>query len=151
MSVLAFTWSGFAQQIVSGLSTGGIYASLALALVIIYRSTRVINFAQGEMATFSTFIAWELINQGLSKWVAFFATDGLDHLHHVGGQVQMGDLDAGRDARRTRRVLQNARRVAQRHHDIAGLGIDHRDVGRERLKRAAQFRQDVPKARRQMR
>ena len=56
-----------------------------------------------------------------------------------------------RIASRTRRVLQNARRVAQRHHDIAGLGIDHRDVGRERLKRAAQFRQDVSKARRQMR
>ena len=74
MSVLAFTWSGLAQQIVSGLSTGGIYASLALAIVIIYRSTRVINFAQGEMATFSTFIAWELINQGLNKWAAFLLT-----------------------------------------------------------------------------
>ena len=74
MSVLAFTWSGFAQQIVNGLSTGGIYASLALAIVIIYRSTRVINFAQGEMATFSTFIAWELINQGVNKWAAYFLT-----------------------------------------------------------------------------
>src|SRR5256886_17437676 len=48
-----------------------IYAGLALALVIIYRSTRVINFAQGEMATFTTFIAWSLMNHGLSFWTAF--------------------------------------------------------------------------------
>ena len=54
----------FWQQVVSGLATGAIYASLALALVLIYRSTRVINFAQGEMATFSTFIAWQLIGVG---------------------------------------------------------------------------------------
>ena len=39
--------------------------------MIIYRSTRVINFAQGEMATFSTFIAWSLMNRGLSFWAAF--------------------------------------------------------------------------------
>ena len=66
--------SNFLQQVVSGLASGGIYGSLALALVLIYRATGIINFAQGEMATFSTFIAWELINQGLSKWVAFLAT-----------------------------------------------------------------------------
>jgi branched-chain amino acid transport system permease protein len=71
--VLAFTWSSFAQQVVSGLSTGGVYASLALALVIVYRSTRVINFAQGELATFSTFIAWWLVTEeGLPYWGAFF-------------------------------------------------------------------------------
>jgi branched-chain amino acid transport system permease protein len=69
--MLAFAWTQFWQQVVSGLASGGIYASLALALVLIYRSTRVINFAQGEMATFTTFIAWELTQQGLSKWVAF--------------------------------------------------------------------------------
>ena len=51
----AFT--DFMQQIVSGLASGGIYALLALALVIIHRSTGVINFAQGEMATLSTYIA----------------------------------------------------------------------------------------------
>ena len=70
--MLAFTWSEFFQQLVSGLASGGIYASLALAIVLIYRSTRVINFAQGEMATFTTFIAWSLVtHHGLSKWVAF--------------------------------------------------------------------------------
>ena len=67
----------FWQQVVSGLATGGIYASLALALVLIYRSTEVINFAQGEMATFSTYIAWQLIDWGVPYWAAFFLTLGL--------------------------------------------------------------------------
>jgi len=66
--------AAFWQQVVSGLATGGIYASLALGIVIVYRSTRVINFAQGEMATFSTFVAWELIDQGVTYWLAFFLT-----------------------------------------------------------------------------
>lgn len=64
----------FAQQVVSGLSSGGIYASVALAIVIIYRSTGVVNFAQGEMATFTTFIAWTLIDNGLGYWGAFALT-----------------------------------------------------------------------------
>ncbi|MGH3065793.1 MAG: branched-chain amino acid ABC transporter permease [Gaiellaceae bacterium] len=68
-------FSDFMQQIVSGLASGGIYALLALALVIIHRSTGVINFAQGEMATFSTYIAWSLtVNHGWSYWPAFAAT-----------------------------------------------------------------------------
>jgi branched-chain amino acid transport system permease protein len=71
MVVAAFTWTEFAQQIAAGIREGAIYAGLALAIVLIYRSTRVINFAQGEMATFTTFIAWSLMNQGLSFWVAF--------------------------------------------------------------------------------
>jgi branched-chain amino acid transport system permease protein len=71
MLVAAFTWTEFAQQIASGIREGAIYAGLALAIVIIYRSTRVINFAQGEMATFTTFVAWSLMNHGLSFWAAF--------------------------------------------------------------------------------
>jgi branched-chain amino acid transport system permease protein len=71
MLVATFTWTEFAQQLAAGIREGAIYAGLALALVIIYRSTRVINFAQGEMATFTTFIAWSLQNRGLSFWVAF--------------------------------------------------------------------------------
>jgi branched-chain amino acid transport system permease protein len=63
-----------AQQVVAGLASGSIYASLALAIVIIYRSTGVVNFAQGEMATFTTFIAWTLIDHGLGYWVAFALT-----------------------------------------------------------------------------
>ena len=66
--------AGVIQQIVSGLATGSIFASLALALVIIYRSTHIVNFAQGEMAMFTTYIAWELMDGGLSYWPAFLLT-----------------------------------------------------------------------------
>jgi branched-chain amino acid transport system permease protein len=69
----AFSWSGYAQQIVGGLSQGAIFASLALALVLIYRTTDVLNFAQGEMATFTTFIAWSLMHH-MSYWPAFALT-----------------------------------------------------------------------------
>jgi branched-chain amino acid transport system permease protein len=62
------------QQVISGLATGGIYASLALALVMIYQATDVVNFAQGEMAMFSTYLCWSLLQAGLPYWVAFFAT-----------------------------------------------------------------------------
>ena len=62
------------HQILSGLATGGIYASVALALVMIYQATHLVNFAQGEMAMFSTYIAWSLINAGMPYWAAFFST-----------------------------------------------------------------------------
>jgi branched-chain amino acid transport system permease protein len=62
------------QQVVSGLATGGIYGSVALALVMIYQATEVVNYAQGEMAMFSTYLAWTLLNAGLPYWVAFVAT-----------------------------------------------------------------------------
>ena len=64
----------FLQQVISGLATGGIYGSLALALVMIYQATDVVNYAQGEMAMFSTYLAWTFINAGVPYWVAFFAT-----------------------------------------------------------------------------
>lgn len=64
----------FLHQTFSGLATGGIYASVALALVMIYQATRHINFAQGEMAMFSTFLAWMLLDAGLSYWMAFALT-----------------------------------------------------------------------------
>jgi branched-chain amino acid transport system permease protein len=60
----------FIQLIVSGLANGGIYASLALALVLIYNAMGLVNFAQGEMAMFATFIAYTLIGHGLSYWIA---------------------------------------------------------------------------------
>jgi len=71
MLIGAFTWTEFAQQLAAGIREGAIYAGLALAIVIIYRTTRAINFAQGEMATFTTFISWSLMNHGLSFWTAF--------------------------------------------------------------------------------
>lgn len=64
----------FSQQIFSGLAAGAIYASLALALVMIYRATELVNFAQGEMAMFSTYIAWSLVNGGVPFWAAFVIT-----------------------------------------------------------------------------
>jgi branched-chain amino acid transport system permease protein len=73
--MVAAAFADFMQQVVSGLASGGIYASLALALVIIHRSTGVINFAQGEMATLSTYIAWTLtVNHGWQYWPAFVVT-----------------------------------------------------------------------------
>jgi branched-chain amino acid transport system permease protein len=62
---------GVIHQVMSGIATGGIYASVALALVMIYQATHHVNFAQGEMATFSTYIALTLINFGLPYWIAF--------------------------------------------------------------------------------
>jgi branched-chain amino acid transport system permease protein len=62
------------QQIFSGLAAGAIYASVALALVMIYRATDLVSFAQGEMAMFSTYIAWTLVNAGLPFWLAFLIT-----------------------------------------------------------------------------
>jgi branched-chain amino acid transport system permease protein len=64
----------FVQQVMSGLATGGIYASLALALVMIYQATDVVNFAQGEMAMFATYLAWSMLNAGMPYWGAFLAT-----------------------------------------------------------------------------
>ena len=64
----------FSQQIFSGIAAGAIYASLALALVMIYRATELVNFAQGEMAMFSTYIAWSLVNGGVPFWAAFVIT-----------------------------------------------------------------------------
>ena len=64
----------FLHQVLSGFATGGIYASVALALVMIYQSTHHVNFAQGEMATFSTFIAWKMISVGFPYWAAFVLT-----------------------------------------------------------------------------
>jgi len=62
------------QQIFSGLAAGAVYASLALALVMIYRATDLVNFAQGEMAMFSTYVAWMLVNAGVPFWAAFALT-----------------------------------------------------------------------------
>lgn len=64
----------FLHQVMAGLATGGIYASVALALVMIYQATHHVNFAQGELAMFSTYIAWTMIQAGMPYWVAFFLT-----------------------------------------------------------------------------
>ena len=64
----------FVQVLIDGLATGSLYGALALAVVLIYRSTGIVNFAQGEMAMFSTFIAWGLLQAGLPLLVALLGT-----------------------------------------------------------------------------
>src|SRR5437588_4617609 len=66
----------FLDLTLNGISTGTIYAAVALALVIIWRSTRIVNFAQGGMLMFTTFIALAVINSGASYWVGFFVALG---------------------------------------------------------------------------
>ena len=63
-----------ANQIVSGMATGAIYACMALAVVMIYQAIDHLNFAQGEMAMFSTFVSWQLMQWGVSYWAAFAIT-----------------------------------------------------------------------------
>ncbi len=62
------------HQVLAGLATGGIYASVALALVMIYQATHLVNFAQGEMAMFATYLAWALLQAGVPYWGAFAIT-----------------------------------------------------------------------------
>ena len=68
------TMERFVQVIIDGLATGSLYGALALAVVLIYRSTGIVNFAQGEMAMFSTFIAWGLMQAGLPLGLALLGT-----------------------------------------------------------------------------
>jgi branched-chain amino acid transport system permease protein len=73
----------FIQQLASGLASGAIYACVALALVMIYVSTDHINFAQGEMAMFSTYLSWQLMTWGADYWVAFIAAVALSFVMGV--------------------------------------------------------------------
>lgn len=64
----------FFQLVIDGIATGAIYALVALAIVLIFRSTGLVNLAQGEMAMFSTFVAWQLIAWGFGIWLALLVT-----------------------------------------------------------------------------
>jgi branched-chain amino acid transport system permease protein len=88
----------FVQVVVDGVATGSIYAAVALALVLIHRSTGIVNFAQGEMAMFSTFVAWGLYQGGVPLGLAVLTTLALSFLagmvierglirHFEGGEV----------------------------------------------------------------
>ena len=74
----------FIETIIDGIATGSIYGALALALVLIYRSTGIVNFAQGEFAMFSTFIAWSLTEAGVALGLAILLTLAVSL---VGGMV----------------------------------------------------------------
>ncbi len=60
----------FLQYALAGLSAGSLYALVALGLVLIYRSTRVLNFAHGDLATFGTYVAFAAITGGMSLGIA---------------------------------------------------------------------------------
>ena len=64
----------FTNQVLAGIATGAIYACMALAVVMIYQAIDHLNFAQGEMAMFSTFISWQLMQWGVPYWGAFILT-----------------------------------------------------------------------------
>ena len=61
----------FIDLTLNGIANGAIYAAVALSLVLIWRATRILNFAQAGMLMFTTFIAWALIDHGASYWVGF--------------------------------------------------------------------------------
>ena len=81
--------STFFQTLMTGLADGSVYASLALALVLIYKATEVINFAQGEMAMFTTYIGWSLMghNSGSFSWWWFLVTLGIAFVFGFGIEV----------------------------------------------------------------
>jgi branched-chain amino acid transport system permease protein len=60
----------FLSQVMNGIGQGVVYASLALALVLIYKTTGILNFAQGEMALVSTYATWWFTDKGLPVWLA---------------------------------------------------------------------------------
>jgi branched-chain amino acid transport system permease protein len=63
----------FLEFTLGGLSTGMIYAAIALSLVLIWRGTRVLNYAQGGMAMFTTYVALIVINRTGNYWLGFVA------------------------------------------------------------------------------
>jgi branched-chain amino acid transport system permease protein len=77
------------EEVVVGLSAGGIYALLALGIVLVHRTGGVVNVAQGELATLSAFVCWSLIDHGWAFWPAFGATVALSF---AGGAVLEGAL-----------------------------------------------------------
>jgi branched-chain amino acid transport system permease protein len=64
----------FFTQLLSGIQAGAVYASLAIALVLIFRTTGILNFAQGEMALFSTYVVWKFTDAGWPVWIAILVT-----------------------------------------------------------------------------
>lgn len=60
----------FLQYSLTGLSAGSLYALVALGIVLIYRSTRVLNFAHGDVATLATFVAFTLLSNAFPFWLA---------------------------------------------------------------------------------
>jgi branched-chain amino acid transport system permease protein len=60
----------FIDLTLAGLSAGAVYAAIGLALVLIWRATRIVNFAQGGMLMITTFLAYTVVSNGGSYWLA---------------------------------------------------------------------------------
>ncbi|WP_353813679.1 branched-chain amino acid ABC transporter permease [Agromyces sp. SYSU T00266] len=58
------------QQLADGIATGAIYGALALAIVLVYRASRTLNFAQGELALLGAYVSWQLAACGVPIWIA---------------------------------------------------------------------------------
>ncbi|MGF6674466.1 branched-chain amino acid ABC transporter permease [Paraburkholderia tuberum] len=86
----------FGQQLLAGVGTGSIYAIVALALAVIYQATHHVNFAQGEMAMFSTYLAWVLLQAGVPYWAAFFVTVAASFV--MGAVLELAVIRPLRDA-----------------------------------------------------
>jgi branched-chain amino acid transport system permease protein len=74
----------FFTQLMNGIGNGAVYASLALALVLIFRTTGILNFAQGEMALYSTYLVWYFTSHHLAVWLCIVIAMGISF---VGGAV----------------------------------------------------------------
>ena len=109
----------FLHQLASGLALGGVYAIMALALVMIYQATQLVNFAQGEMAMFSTYFAWKLMDLGWPYWRAFSVT-GL--VWFVAAAATEGPV-GGRSARGGAGVRHSVLRGCAHIHNAGGVAM----------------------------
>ena len=132
----------FLHQVLAGLATGGIYASLALALVMIYQATHLVNFAQGEMAMFATYLAWSLIDAGMPTRLYYcgYRHNAFDtHVHQVDLHRRLltytADAVAGffRDLERIGKADQVTMMIfsefGRRVPENTSLGTDHGTAG----------------------
>ncbi|MGE5594630.1 MAG: branched-chain amino acid ABC transporter permease, partial [Hyphomicrobiales bacterium] len=90
----------FFEQLANGTSTGALYALLALALVFIFRATDIVNFAQGEMAMFGTYIGWSISRPLSFSWIPLFEIERhvnlLTWAPHIGGvPLTLGTEESG--------------------------------------------------------
>ena len=117
----------FTNQVLAGIATGAIYACMALAVVMIYQAIDHLNFAQGEMAMFSTFISWQMMQWGVPYWGAFVLTLAMSFAGGIADRaaaVQAARERAGADPRRRLHRVVRHRQLGRR----PDLGLHHQAV-----------------------
>ena len=117
----------FLHQVLAGLATGGIYACMALAIVMIYQAIDSLNFAQGEMAMFSTFVAWQLMQWGVPYWLAFFATIAISFAGGVADRAHRIQAAAQRAVVQPHRRVHRAVCDPQQPRGVH-LGLHHQEL-----------------------